>query len=147
MVRQRERGHVWVLDADIEDCFDSLAHDVIVHLVEPVIDDAVVMNLIKLWLKAGARAPSPSLPRHAGGGRRVGVPQGAVLSPLMCNVVLHELDAALQQAGWLEVRFADDFIVLTQSEEQAAWARVDVEEALANLCLKSERAEDAPHVV
>ncbi len=66
----------------------------------------------------------------------VGVPQGAVLSPLLCNVVLHEMDAALRQADWLEVRYADDFIVLTESEEQAAWARVDVEEALANVRLK-----------
>jgi group II intron reverse transcriptase/maturase len=132
VVRQRERGHVWVLDADIEDCFDSLDHGVILHLLEAVLDDAVVMNLMQLWLKAGARPKSEIQNPKS----KTGVPQGAVLSPLWCNVVLHELDVALREAGWLEVRYADDFIVLTESEEQTAWARVDVEEALANLCLK-----------
>jgi group II intron reverse transcriptase/maturase len=137
VVRQRERGHVWVLDADIEDCFDSLDHGVILHLLEPVVDDALTLNLFKLWLKAGQPPPRPSPVADKRRDRgRCGVPQGAVISPLLCNVVLHEMDAALRAAEWLEVRYADDFIVLTDSEEQAAWARVDVEEALLNLRLK-----------
>ncbi len=143
VVRHRERGRVWVVDADIEKCFDNLDHALILDLMKPNVPDVMVMNLLAAWLKTGASRSNsaersvsnlPSEIRNLKS--KVGVPLGAVLSPLMCNVVLHELDVALTRPGWTLVRYADDFIVLADSEEQTAWARVDVEEALTGLKLR-----------
>lgn len=110
----RDRGLIWVLDADIEACFDSLDHGILLNLLRRVISDWHVLNLMQLWLKAGRREKSLA----------VGVPMGAVLSPLWANITLHQMDARLSCAGWKLVRYADDFIILTKS-------RADAEKALA----------------
>lgn len=156
VIRHRERGRRWALDADIEKCFDNLDHELIIQLVEPAVDDVVVLRLIAAWLKAGRlriadrgsriadrksttqdprseiRDPKSQIqnPKSA-----IGVPLGAVISPLLCNVVLHEMDVALTRAGWTLVRYADDFVALTRDEEEARAARADVEAALAGLRL------------
>ncbi len=139
VVRWRERGCGWVLDADIEKCFDSLDHALILELLKPDVPDVMVLNLIARWLKAGKR-PSPPTPRpfrkpRETGEGSVGVPLGAVLSPLLCNVVLHEMDAALTRAGWTLVRYADDFVVLTRSEAEAQQAAHETAAALRGLKL------------
>ncbi len=132
VVRERERGKHWVLDADIHQCFESLDHEVICGLLWPDVTDAVVRRLMELWLETGA-----ALPRRKGASRgRRGVPLGAVVSPLLCNVVLHELDAALTRAGWTVVRYADDFVVLTETDGQALVAWEEAEYALDGLKLK-----------
>ena len=136
VVRHRERGYGWVLDADIDHCFDSLDHARLIDLLRPALVDTAALNLITLWLKAGASRSSNLNSAISNLKSKVGIPLGAVLSPLLCNVALHEMDAALTRADWALVRYADDFIVLADSEEQAAWARVDVEEALTGLKLK-----------
>lgn len=139
VVRQRERGRRRLLDADIEKCFDNLDHGLIMSLIEPVVPDVMVRNLIAAWLKAGKR-PSPPAPlpttKQPSSGEGRGVPLGAVISPLLCNVVLHELDATLERAGWAPVRYADDFVVLTHSAAEAEQARADAVAALAGLRLK-----------
>lgn len=126
VVRERERGKRWVLDADIERCFESLDHGVIRELLWPEVTDGRVRRLFDLWLGVGSRSQHPKL----------GVPLGAVVSPLLCNVVLHELDAALTRAGWTVVRYADDFVVLTETEGQALTAWEEAEYALDGLKLK-----------
>jgi len=80
--------------------------------------------LIELWLKVGANQKS------------IGVPLGAVISPLLCNVVLHELDAALTRAGWTMARYADDFIVMTRHEGEAQQVWGETERALDGLKLR-----------
>lgn len=79
VVRWRERGYGCVFDADIEQCFDRLEHGLIVELMKPDVPDVMVMNLIRLWLKAGCKPSSrpPSPCKGAGPGVRVGVPLGA----------------------------------------------------------------------
>ena len=59
---------------------------------------------------AGGIPQSADVPR--------GIPMGAVISPLLCNIYLHRLDAALVALGWLVVRYADDFVVLCRTEEE-----------------------------
>ncbi|CAG1009928.1 Group II intron-encoded protein LtrA [Anaerolineae bacterium] len=136
VVRWRERGCGWLLDADIEKCFDSLEHALILELLKPDVPDVMVLNLIARWLKAGTKpTPSSAPPRCDRGEGRVGVPLGAVLSPLLCNVVLHEMDAALTRAGWALVRYADDFVVLTHSEAEAQQAARETAAALRDLKL------------
>jgi len=149
VVRSRERGRSWVLHADIDDCFDSLDHALIGELIAPAAPDAIVRRLIHAWLQAGrpkkrreaVHEGARSSMSNGARARNVGVPQGAVISPLLCNVVLHELDMHLTRAGWALVRYADDFVVLTSTEAEAHVARADVELALSHLRLRLNAAK------
>jgi len=109
IVRYRDRGLTWVLDADIDACFDSLDLQVLRPLLTKEINDAQVLRLIDLWLEVGL------VNRH----EQRGVAQGMSISPLLCNVYLHELDWPLVRGRWALVRYADDFIVLTYARSQA----------------------------
>lgn len=122
----RDRGLRWVLDADIAACFDSLDHAILMTLIRRVVKDWFVLNLMGLWLKAGRKY------RH----QAVGVPVGAVLSPLWCNIYMHQLDARLAMARWKVVRYADDFIILTASQEEAQHAMKATATILASLKLE-----------
>lgn len=126
VVMHRDFGRLWVLDADIHACFDSLDHILLMERIRETISDWFILNLTDLWLKAGRKH------RH----QPVGVPMGGVLSPLWCNIYLHPLDAQLSSAGWKLVRYADDFIVLTHTEEEAQRAWQAVEQALEALKLR-----------
>jgi group II intron reverse transcriptase/maturase len=126
VLEYRRRGLRWVLDADITACFDSLDHAILLELIRRVIDDWFVLNLTELWLKAGRKH------RH----QALGVPMGGVLSPLWCNIYLHQLDAHLTTNRWCMVRYADDFIVLTRTPEEAQHAWQVVEGALEKLKLQ-----------
>jgi len=124
----RDAGYRWVLDADIDECFDSFDHEVVKSFVRHHVDDAIVLRLIDQWLAQGQR--DPDLAR--------GIPLGAVISPLLCNLTLHQLDLAFAQAGHHLVRYADDFVVLCRSEEQARIARERAAATLARLHLQLE---------
>ena len=150
VVRCRERGLTWALHADVQDCFDSLDHTVIMEHVRPAVSDPVVLALISRWLVVGAkRDPRTAVrnsliqPRTAGLARAipksqnpVGVPLGAVISPLLCNVVLHQMDVDLTCAGWTLARYADDLVVMAATEAQAYGAQAATEAALGKLRLK-----------
>ncbi len=122
-----------VLDADIDECFGSLDHGVILGLLRERVQDVVLLRLIESWLRVGA-GHSPG--RDADLAR--GIPLGGVLSPLLCNLTLHELDMALMRAGYHPVRYADDFVVLCESEAEARQAGQVSAETLArlHLCLE-----------
>lgn len=147
VLHERDRGYGWLLDADIRSCFESLEHAVVLEHVRQVVRHPLLLRLIALWLGAAAR-PSPDraelvrirngvYARLPPGPRpRVGVPLGAVISPLLCNVVLHQLDLALERAGWHWVRYADDFVVLTRTRAEAEQAWDEVEAALRGLRLQ-----------
>lgn len=109
VLNHRDCGLVWVLDADIQSCFDSIDHTLLMERVKRVVSDWTVLNLMEQWLKAGRKHRN----------KAIGIPAGAVISPLWCNVYLHLLDARLSIAGWKMVRYADDFIVMTAAHEEA----------------------------
>ena len=109
ILKYRDRGFEWVLDADIDDCFDSLDHAFLWKLLEADIPDDRVLHLLGMWLEVG----------EVQRGKGKGVSQGMPISPLLSNVYLHELDWRLVRARWTLVRYADDFIVLTRSEQAA----------------------------
>mgnify|MGYP000710612279 CR=1 FL=1 len=146
VLRERDRGFGWVLDADIRDCFDSLEHGVIREGLRRRVRHPLLLRLIELWLEAGAKRTPPPLVEVrpgvwrrsalAGPAPRRGVPLGAVLSPLLCNIVLHQLDLTLERAGWQWARYADDFVVLTRTRAEAEQAREDVEAALRGVSLE-----------
>ncbi len=124
----RDAGFVWVLDADIDECFDSLDHGLLMQFVQEEVDDPIVLRLIEGWLWVGRRDPDVAR----------GIPLGAVISPLLCNVYLHRLDVPLVSLGWLVVRYADDFVVLCRAEEAAHAAQSDAAATLEPLKLQLE---------
>ncbi len=121
-----------VLDADIDECFDMLDHDVLLSAVGEVVSDARVLALIRLWVECPVADSEGLLLRERG------VPQGAVISPLLCNVYLHQLDTGLLEQGFHLVRYADDFLVLCSSAERAQKADEATADALGALRLRLE---------
>jgi len=118
--RHLKAGYFWVVDADLQSYFDTIPHDPLLAKVGNRIGDGHVMALIHGFLKQDIME---SLKRWT---PIAGSPQGAVISPLLANAYLHELDVEMREAGMVMVRYADDAVVLcrTREEAEAALARV-----------------------
>jgi group II intron reverse transcriptase/maturase len=129
VIQGRENGLLWVLDTDISDCFGSISLDLLTAQLQRVVPSRFVLKLIDLWL----HTPIGSRQSH----ESVGVSQGGVISPPLANLFLHRFDemmiAALPQVRL--VRFADDFVVLCRSEQEAAWSLEVARRSLENLHL------------
>lgn len=107
------RGHKVVLDADIAGFFDNLPHRIIMEAVAAEVADGNILDLVENFLAAGVMEDGVFKPTT------VGTPQGGVISPLLANIVLNHLDWRLHEAGYLFARYADDFVVVCQSDRQA----------------------------
>ena len=130
VLRYHEKGFRFVLDADIVGFFDNLPHSIIMAAVAAEVADGNVLRLIERFLRAGVMENGVFKPTT------VGTPQGGVVSPLLANIVLNYLDWQLHQHGYRFVRYADDFVVVTQTRAQAEEARTLVEQVLTQLGLK-----------
>lgn len=109
-------GFVHVVDADLKGYFDSIPHDRLMTRLESKIADGPVLRLIESFLKADILdGLSQWTPEQ-------GAPQGAVLSPLLSNIYLDPLDHLLAEAGYEMVRYADDFVILCRTAQDAARA-------------------------
>ena len=108
-----EDGFRYVVDADIEGYFDSIPHEKLMERVEIQIADGRVLDLLRGWLKQdimdGMEQWTPT----------EGTPQGGVIGPLLANVYLHPLDELMAGRGYRMVRYADDFVVLCCTREEA----------------------------
>ncbi len=106
-------GYTFVVDADLQSYFDTIPHDRLMARVEDKVIDGRVLDLIRGWLKAdilkGLERWTPTQ----------GSPQGAVISPLLANIYLDPLDRLMAERGYRMVRYADDFVILTRSREEA----------------------------
>ena len=128
IVLLRENGFRWVLDGDIDECFDSLDHELMLRFFEQEVHDPIVRRLVRQWLEVGRR--DPEVPK--------GIPLGAVISPLLCNVYLHRLDLRLTELRYRLVRYADDFCIFCENERRARRAWADAAEILEKLRLQLE---------
>jgi RNA-directed DNA polymerase len=146
------KGYGWVLEADIEACFDMIDHTALMDRVRRRVADKRVLALVKAFLKAGV------LRAHVGFEEsRAGTPQGGILSPLLANIALSELDDFFAESwqrdmgtnarratrrrngkgNWRLVRYADDFVVMVAGNREHAEAlRGDVAQVLARLGLR-----------
>ncbi|RAN64921.1 reverse transcriptase domain-containing protein, partial [Dolosigranulum pigrum] len=100
-----------VVDCDLKQCFDTLNHDKMMYHVEQFVQDKAILKFIRKSLRCG----TIELPGEFTDSE-TGAPQGGVISPLLCNIYLNELDKELERRGHKFVRYADDFIIFKSSK-------------------------------
>ena len=146
------RSYEWVLEGDIEACFDMIDHPALMDRVRPRVGDKRVLALVKAFLKAGILGEDGQLRNTT-----TGTPQGGILSPLLANIALSVLDEHFDQAwqtisgttyqrtkrrrsglaNYRIVRYADDFVVLVAGTEAHAQAlREEVAAVLSPIGLR-----------
>jgi RNA-directed DNA polymerase len=109
-----KEGKVWIVDADLKSFFDTIPQQKMMNLVRQRVADGRIINLLEAYLKAGVMEKGKGWQPT-----QEGTPQGSVISPLMANLYLNPLDHLMEQGGYKMVRYADDFVVLCQSREEA----------------------------
>jgi RNA-directed DNA polymerase len=142
IAEKTQAGYTHVVDVDLKSYFDTISHELLLELVERRVGDVRVVRLIRAWLKAGVleegRVTHPDR----------GSPQGGVVSPLLSNVMLHEVDrqwcrgdGTMSHAVVL-VRYADDMVLLARTELEArqAWERLQSQFAALRLVVNQEKS-------
>lgn len=106
-------GSEWIVDIDLEKFFDNVPQDKLMSYVGRVIHDGDTESLIRKYLKAGVMVKGQYEATE------IGTPQGGNLSPLLSNIMLHELDKELEARGLRFTRYADDCVILVRSRAAA----------------------------
>ena len=115
-----KEGCVYVVDADLKSYFDTIPKERLLGRVRERVSDSRVLRLVEQFLEQGVMdGLSEWVPDK-------GTPQGAVISPLLANLYLDPLDHLLAGAGYAMVRYADDFVILCRSREEADGALAEV---------------------
>lgn len=136
LIDETWRGARWVVETDIASCFEEIPHDRLMAAVEERIVDRKLLRLLRAMLRAGVMQEGSV--RRSG----TGTPQGGVISPLLANVYLHRLDRRWQAEGCgAMVRYADDLVVLCDSERDAQRALEVLRAMLADLGLRPKQAK------
>lgn len=146
------RTYEWVLEGDIEACFDNIDHSALLDRVRHRVGDRKVVALVKAFLKAGILSELGQASETP-----TGTPQGGILSPLLANIALSKLDDLFAQdwrelmaerrqrtlrrqrgnGNWRLVRYADDWVALVSgTRDHAVALRQRAEEVLASLGLR-----------
>lgn len=117
-----KEGYTFVVDADLQSYFDTIPHKELMAKIEKYISDGKILRLIEQWLKQEIIEQCKNWTPNQGS------PQGAVLSPLLANLYLHDLDVMITQSGGKIVRYADDFVILSKNQETAEYMLNTVQE-------------------
>ncbi len=108
-----QEGYSHIVDIDLKSFFDEVNHCLLMQLLHNKVKCPKTLRLIRKWLRAPIEIKGKLTKR------RKGVPQGSPLSPLLSNIMLHELDKELERRGLKYVRFADDFSIYTKRKREA----------------------------
>jgi RNA-directed DNA polymerase len=124
--RALKSGQVHVVDADLRKFFDTIPHELIMRGLKERVSDGKLLFLVNAFLKQGVmefgvdEAWESELSE--------GTPQGSVISPLLANIALHGMDLMGAEQGHELVRYADDFVILCSTQEEAESALMDVKD-------------------
>ncbi len=129
----RDRGRKWVLESDVEKCFESIEREMALTELGKQLQDERALALAALWIQNGTCWGGPAVKTERG------ITQGDLISPLVCNVLLDRLDLALLGSGFRPVRYADDFVVPLRVRRQGPHALEVATAALEALGLRVAR--------
>jgi RNA-directed DNA polymerase len=115
-------GYIHIVDADLKSYFDTIPKDSLLALVGQKVSDGRILGLVEAFLKQGVLDGLEEWTPEQG------TPQGAVCSPLLSNIYLDPLDHLMAAQGFEMVRYADDFVVLCRSSQEAAAALAVVQQ-------------------
>lgn len=125
-----EQGYNYIYDADIKGFFDNIPHKKLMRVLNKYIADGTVLDMIWSWLKTGYMEEGKYHQADSG------TPQGGVISPLLANVYLNELDWTLAEHNLRFVRYADDFLIFAKTEGEIKHAAEITIEKLTELGLE-----------
>jgi RNA-directed DNA polymerase len=134
VVRKRCWKYNWVIDLDIKGFFDNIDHDLMLHAVKKHTASKWMLLYIERWLKAPAQLENGSLVE-----RKMGTPQGGVISPLLANIFLHHAFDEWMRLDHPSIRFAryaDDIVVHCRTEAQAQFMLRAIKRRLARCKLQ-----------
>lgn len=106
-------GYTWAVDIDLAKYFDTINHDKLIRLLSNDIKDGRVISLIRKYLQSGVMINGVVMETEEG------APQGGPLSPLLSNIMLHELDVELTKRKLCFCRYADDCNIYVKSKKAA----------------------------
>ena len=129
MLVYRDRNLRWVMNGDVQDCFDSIPTDRLMGLVTRRVEDPLLRQYINGWLEA-------QILNGVDGPTKAGASQGSVLSPLLANIYLHEVDQQLVARELALVRYADDLVICCLRKAAAQAALTTANEALGEWSLR-----------
>ena len=132
-----QSGKRVVVDVDLAKFFDRVNHDILIDRFSRRIDDAGVIRLIRAYLNAGIMDGGVVVDRH------LGTPQGGPLSPLLANVLLDEVDKALEARGYSFARYADDCNVYVCSRRAGERVMAYLRKLYGSLKLQINEAKSA----
>jgi retron-type reverse transcriptase len=139
----RELGYLYIVDGDIHTFFDRVDHDLLLQRLGERQPGETVMDLVRQWVRGCIWDGS-----HI---RRLvrGVPQGSPISPLLANFFLEDFDRELEKSGRKLIRYADDFVILAKTQEEAGKSLAESQKLLAEahleLNLEKTRIVDFAH--
>lgn len=131
--RLASSGRPWIVDVDVESCFDRIPLDCLFKVLCRRIKNRKLRRLLHRWLELQALNSKPS--EHFRKPRHLGLLQGGLLSPLLSNIYLDQFDKAATQRGLKVVRYADDIVVLCVNRRYAKSALKTAQKLLEQLGL------------